>query len=115
AYIPNDPKFQQAWAEAAPAPLVKTDPGGAEIYIRELGADEKYRRHVGTSPFKVALPRGYFLWTAVKRGFAETPGAAPTWGSVVSLRLAPEGEGPDGLGVVPGEDSPRRGRGAAAV
>jgi eukaryotic-like serine/threonine-protein kinase len=105
AYIPNDPKFQQAWAEAAPAPLVKTDPEGAEIYIRELGGDEQSWRRVGTSPFKMALPRGYFLWRAVKRGFAETTGAAPTWGSVVSLRLAPEGEVPDGMVMVPGADS----------
>jgi eukaryotic-like serine/threonine-protein kinase len=105
ALIPNDPEFQQTWAEAGPAPLVKTDPEGAEIYIRELGADEKPWRHVGTSPLKVPLPRGYFLWKAVKAGLAETTGAAPTWFSVVSLRLAPEGEVPDGMVLVPGADS----------
>jgi formylglycine-generating enzyme required for sulfatase activity/dienelactone hydrolase len=105
ALIPNDPEFQQTWAEAGPAPLVKTDPEGAEIYIRELGADEKHWRHVGTSPLKVPLPRGYFLWKAVKAGLAETTGAAPTWWSVVSLRLAPEGEVPDGMVLVPGADS----------
>ena len=54
ALIPDDPEFQQAWAEAGPAPLVNTDPQGAEIYIRELGADEKSWRHVGTSPIKSA-------------------------------------------------------------
>ena len=105
ALIPDDPEFQQTWAEAGPAPLVKTDPEGAEIYIRELGADEKPWRHVGTSPLKVPLPRGYFLWKAVKAGLAETTGAAPTWFSVVSLRLAPEGEVPDGMVLVPGADS----------
>jgi eukaryotic-like serine/threonine-protein kinase len=105
ALIPNDPEFQQAWAEAGPAPLVKTEPEGAEIYIRELRADEKSWRHVGTSPIKVPLPRGYFLWKAVKAGLAETTGAAPTWWSVVSLRLAPEGEVPDGMVLVPGADS----------
>jgi len=103
--IPGDPEFQQAWAEAGPAPLVKTDPEGAEIYIRELGADEKSWRHVGTSPLKVPLPRGYFLWKAVKAGLADTTGAAPTWWSAVSLRLAPEGEVPDGMVLVPGADS----------
>ena len=105
ALIPDDPEFQQTWAEAGPAPLVKTDPEGAEIYIRELGADEKSWRHVGTSPLKVPLPRGYFLWKAVKAGLAETTGAAPTWFSVVSLRLAPAGEVPDGMVLVPGADS----------
>ena len=105
ALIPDDPEFQQAWAEAGPAPLVQTDPQGAEIYIRELGADEKPWRHVGTSPLKVPLPRGYFLWKAVKPGLAETTGAAPTWFSVVNLRLAPEGEVPDGMVLVPGADS----------
>jgi eukaryotic-like serine/threonine-protein kinase len=105
ALIPNDPEFQQAWAEAGPAPLVKTDPEGAEIYIRELGADEKPWRRVGTSPFKVPLPRGYFLWKAVKAGFAETTGAAPTWWSLVSLRMAPAGEVREGMVLVPGADS----------
>jgi len=105
ALIPNDPEFQQAWAEAGPAPLVKTDPEGAEIYIRELGADEGSWRHLGTSPFKVPLPRGYFLWKAVKAGFAETTGAAPTWWSLVSLRLAPAGEVREGMVLVPGADS----------
>ena len=103
ALIPGDPNFQQAWAEAGPKPLVQTEPEGAEVYIRELGADEKPWRHVGTSPImEVPLPRGYFLWQAVKPGFAETTGAAPTWWSVVSLRLAPEGEVPDGMVLVPG-------------
>ena len=105
ALIPNDQEFQQTWAEAGPAPLVKTDPEGAEIYIRELGADEKPWRRVGTSPFKVPLPRGYFLWKAVKAGFAETTGAAPTWWSLVSLRMAPAGEVREGMVLVPGADS----------
>ena len=104
--IPNDPGFQQIWAEAGPKPLVQTDPAGADVYIRELGDGEKPWRSVGTSPIKdVPLPRGYFLWKAVKRGFAETTGAAPTWFSVVNLRLAPEGEVPDGMVLVPGADS----------
>ena len=51
------------------------------------------------------LPRGYFLWKAVKAGLAETTGAAPTWWSVVSFRLAPEGEIPDGMVLVPAADS----------
>ena len=105
AIIPNDPEFQQVWAEAGPAPLVKSDPEGAEIYIRELGGDEKPWRHVGTSPLKVPLPRGYFLWKAVKAGLAETTLAAPTWYSVVNFRLAPEGEVPDGMVLVPGADT----------
>jgi formylglycine-generating enzyme required for sulfatase activity/dienelactone hydrolase len=105
ALIPNDPDFQQAWAEAGPAPLVKTEPEGAAIYIRELGTSETSWRHVGTSPFKVPLPRGYFLWKAVKPGFAETTGAAPTWWSLVSLRLAPESEVREGMVLVPGADS----------
>ena len=67
---------------------------------------EKPWRYVGTSPIKdVPLPRGYFLWKVAKPGFAETTGAAPTWWSVVSLRLAPEGEVPDGMVLVPGADS----------
>ncbi len=53
ALIPDDPDFQQAWAEAGPKPLVQTDPEGAEVYIRELGDGEKPWRHVGTSPIKV--------------------------------------------------------------
>ena len=41
ALIPDDPDFQQAWAEAGPKPLVQTDPEGAEVYIRELGDGEE--------------------------------------------------------------------------
>jgi formylglycine-generating enzyme required for sulfatase activity/dienelactone hydrolase len=115
ALIPENPEFQQAWAEAGPAPLVKTDPEGAAIYIRELGSDEKSWRPVGTSPLKVPLPRGYFLWKAVKAGFAETTAAAPTWWSLVSLRLAPEGEVREGMVLVPGADSLGGTIGIAAV
>ena len=61
---------------------------------------------MGTSPIKdVPLPRGYFLWKVTKPGFAETTGAGPTWWSVVSLRLAPEGAVPDGMVLVPSADS----------
>lgn len=106
AIIPSDPEFQQAWAEAGPKPMVVTDPGGAEIYIRELGAGEKPWRRVGTSPLSnTPLPRGYFLWKAVKTGFAETTGAAPTWWATVALRLAPEGKVPDGMVLVPAADT----------
>ncbi len=106
ALIPDDPNFRQAWAEAGPKPLVQTDPEGAAVYIRELGDEKKPWRHIGTSPIKdVPLPRGYFLWKVAKPGFAETMGAGPTWWSVVSLRLAPEGAVPDGMVLVPGADS----------
>jgi formylglycine-generating enzyme required for sulfatase activity/dienelactone hydrolase len=115
AIIPDDPVFQHAWAEAGPAPLVKTEPDGADIYIRELGADETSWRHVGTSPFQVPLPRGYFQWKAVKTGFAETTGAAPTWWSQVSLRLAPASEVREGMVLVPGADSLGGTIGIAAV
>ena len=77
ALIPDDPDFQQAWAEAGPKPLVQTDPEGAEIYIRELGDGEKPWRHVGTSPIKVPLPRGYFLWKAVKARFRRDDRGGP--------------------------------------
>jgi eukaryotic-like serine/threonine-protein kinase len=106
AFIPDDPNFRQAWAEAGPKPLVQTEPEGAAVYIRELGQGERPWRYVGTSPIKdVPLPRGYFLWRVVKPGFAETTGAAPTWWALVSLRLAPESEVPDGMVLVPGADS----------
>ena len=89
--------------------------GGRGLHPR-VGGWEKPWRHVGTSPIKdVPLPRGYFLWKAVKPGFAETTGAAPTWWSVVSLRLAPEGEVPDGMVLVPGADSLGGTIGIAAV
>jgi formylglycine-generating enzyme required for sulfatase activity/dienelactone hydrolase len=106
ALIPNDPDFQQAWAEAGPKPLVQTEPEGAAVYISEFGDGKKPWRYLGTSPIKdVPLPRGYFLWKVSKPGFAETTGAAPTWWSLVSLRLAPEGQVPEGMVLVPGADS----------
>jgi dienelactone hydrolase/predicted Ser/Thr protein kinase len=114
--IPDDPEFQQAWAEAGPRPVVQTEPEGAEIYIRELGAGDKPWRHVGTSPIRnTPLPRGYFLWKAVKPGFAETTSAAPTWYSIVAVRLAPEGQVPEGMVLVPAADSLGGAIGIAAV
>ena len=105
ALIPDDPDFQQAWAEAGPSRWYRPIPGGRGLHPR-VGGWEEAVAHVGTSPIKdVPLPRGYFLWKAAKPGFAETTGAAPTWWSVVSLRLAPEGEVPDGMVLVPGADS----------
>ena len=57
---------------------MQTDPEGAEIYIRELGAEEKPWRHVGTSPLKdVPLPRGYFLWKVVKTRFRRDDWGGP--------------------------------------
>jgi eukaryotic-like serine/threonine-protein kinase len=116
ALIPEDPNFQQAWAEAGPKPLVQTEPEGAAVYIRKLGDEHQPWRYLGTSPIKdVPLPRGYFLWKVVKPGFAETTGAAPTWWSVVPLRLAPQGAVPDGMVLVPGADSLGGTIGIAAV
>lgn len=99
--IPNDPKFQQLWPEVTHTPLIESDPPGAGIYLSEIGGQKAWR-HVGTAPLKdVPLPHGYFLWKAVKPGFAEATGAACTWWDRIRFLLPPQGEVPAGMVLVP--------------
>ena len=79
--------------------------GGRGLHPRVGGWGEALALRGHFADQGLPLPRGYFLWKAVKPGFAETTGAAPTWWSAVNLRLAPEGEVPDGMVLVPGADS----------
>jgi len=104
--IPNDLRLQQLWPEVTHTPLIETDPPGAEVYLSEMGVEQKPWRHVGTAPLKdVALPHGYFRWKAVKPGFAEATGAACTWWDRILFLLPPQGEVPAGMVLVPGAES----------
>ena len=105
AIIPTDPEFQQTWAEAGPTPLVETDPEGAEIYLRELGADEKPWRHVGTSPLRNAAAPWLLPVEGSEGRFRRDDRGGTHLVHPSSLRLAPEGEVPDGMVLVPGADS----------
>ena len=106
ALIPDDPDFQQAWAEAGPKPLVQTDPEGAEVYIRELGLRKKPVAPRGHLADQGCAPAAWLLPVESR----QTRFRRDNWGGphlVVSGELAAGagGEVPDGMVLVPGADS----------
>jgi serine/threonine protein kinase/formylglycine-generating enzyme required for sulfatase activity/dienelactone hydrolase len=101
--IPNDPKFLAVWPEVSHIVPIDSEPTGAELYLREIGGAEGPWRHIGRTPLKnVPLPNGYFLFKAVKPGYADGQVVGGTHFGRIDLLLPPPDTVPAGMVLVPG-------------
>ena len=99
--VPRDPGFMRIWPEAAHTPLINTNPPGADVYLQNIVGGKSWR-YVGRTPIaNVPVPHGYFRWRVVKQGYAEAAGAHSSWQSQINFVLAPEGDAPVEMVVVP--------------
>jgi dienelactone hydrolase/predicted Ser/Thr protein kinase len=80
AYIPHDPKLVELFSKCSLKINIKTEPPGAEIYMKEYKAPESEWKYLGVSPLeKIRLPIGMFRWKMEKEGYETVLAAASTW------------------------------------
>jgi len=79
-YIPNDPKLKELLAKSSLHINIKTEPAGANIYMKKYSKPESDWEYVGLSPIdSIRVPIGIFRWKIEKEGYETVLAAATTW------------------------------------
>ncbi len=80
ACIPHDPRLIELFSKVSLNINVRTDPPGANVYMKEYAAPESEWKYLGISPIeKVRVPIGIFRWKLEKTGYETVIAASPTW------------------------------------
>ncbi len=78
--IPNDPRLAELFAKCSFRIHIRTEPGGARVYMKEYGEPDGEWRSLGLTPLeKIRLPVGIFRWKLEKEGYEPVLAAASTW------------------------------------
>ena len=114
----DDPALVDLWPRISTNSSFVTVPPGADISMKEYGADDATWRLVGRSPLEsVRLPMGVFEWKVEKAGYEPLRLASPNPGVLLrnlsaypslTLELEEAGAVPAGMVPVPGGDYPVR-------
>ncbi len=79
-YIPNDPKLAELFSKCSLNINIKTEPPGADIYVKEYKAPNSEWEIIGVSPLEnVRLPIGFFRWKIEKEGYETVLAATSNW------------------------------------
>src|SRR2546422_797307 len=102
-HLGANPRLTVLWAEVSRTITIRTDPPGAEVFLKEYGAAEQTWRRLGRSPIEnLRAPRGIFHWRFSKPGFETIYAARPTfapfpWG----VNLPAAASVPQGMVAIP--------------
>ncbi len=79
-YIPNDPKLAELLSKCSLNINIKTEPHGADIYMKEYDTPDSEWEYLGISPIEdIRLPIGIFRWKIEKEGYETVTAASSTW------------------------------------
>jgi len=79
-YIPNDPKLAELFSKCSFNINVKTEPPGADIYMKEYDSPDSEWKYLGISPIeKIRVPIGVLRWKIEKDGYETVLAASSTW------------------------------------
>jgi tRNA A-37 threonylcarbamoyl transferase component Bud32 len=80
ACIPHDPKLAELFSKCSLRINIRTEPPGANIYMKEYSAPDSSWRYLGVSPLeKIRVPIGVFRWKMEREGYETVLAAASTW------------------------------------
>jgi hypothetical protein len=80
AVIPRNPKLAEIFTKCSLKIDIKTEPLGAQVYMKEYLIPESDWTSLGVTPIeKVRLPIGIFRWKFEKEGYETVLAAASTW------------------------------------
>ena len=80
AFIPRDPKLAELFSKCSLRINIRTEPPGANIYMKEYSAPDSGWKYLGVSPLeKIRVPIGVFRWKMEKEGYETVLAAASTW------------------------------------
>jgi hypothetical protein len=79
-YIPNDPKLTELLSLCSLNINIKTEPPGANIYIKEYDTPDNEWEYLGLSPIEnIRLPVGIMRYKIEKQGYETVMAASSTW------------------------------------
>jgi len=116
-YIPRDPKLAELFSKCSLNINIKTEPPGADIYVKEYKAPDSEWEYLGVSPIEnVRLPFGFLRFKMEKEGYETVMAASSTWGidrkrknpfvPIDLVRVLDEkGNIPEGMVRVPGAET----------
>jgi formylglycine-generating enzyme required for sulfatase activity/dienelactone hydrolase len=109
--LAGDPGFERVWRGVTIPVDARTDPPGAEAFVKPYAMPDAPWQRVGTTPLSaVAVPFDYLRWRFVKDGFEPLEATFNERGGP-SFRLVPKGAAPPGMarvqaGPAPDSDPP---------
>jgi serine/threonine protein kinase/dienelactone hydrolase len=117
-YIPNDPKLAELFSKCSLNINIKTEPPGADIYMKEYDNPDSEWEYLGVSPIEdIRLPIGIMRWKMEKEGYETVVVASSTWDIVMDPKnpfipidiarvLDEKGKIPEGMVRVTGAETP---------
>jgi serine/threonine protein kinase/dienelactone hydrolase len=88
--IPNGPKLAELFSKCSLKSNIKTDPPGADIYVKEYKSPDDEWEYLGVSPIeKVRLPIGIFRWKIEKKDYETVLAASTNWDLTLKEKLIP--------------------------
>lgn len=117
-YIPNDPKLADLFSRCSLNINVKTEPPGADIYVKKYDSPDSEWKYLGVSPLEnVRLHIGIFRWKIEKEGYETVLVASTNWNVAATGKsgfmpydlvrvLDKKGGIPEGMVRVPGKKTP---------
>jgi len=115
-YIPNDPKLTELFSKISLKINIKTEPPGADIYMKEYKTPGSEWEFLGVSPIEnFRIPIGIFRWKMEKAGYETVMAAASSWNIAPKEQIIPynlvrvldeKGSVPEGMVRVPGTKTP---------
>ncbi|MDH3901889.1 MAG: SUMF1/EgtB/PvdO family nonheme iron enzyme [Xanthomonadales bacterium] len=94
--LEGDPVFENLWPEFTVQLSVRTNPEGAEVFIREYGSDKAEWTSLGHTPIEsIRLPNDVLRWKFVKDGYEVAERAREMFNGSIEIELSgaviPEG------------------------
>jgi serine/threonine protein kinase len=117
-YIPNDPKLAELISKCSLNINIKTEPPGADIYVKEYKAPGSEWKFLGISPIEnIRLPVGIFRYKMEKEGYETLRAASSSWDIALMPKdqmipydlvrvLDEKGSIPEGMVRVAGAETP---------
>ncbi|MGE5327429.1 MAG: protein kinase domain-containing protein [Deltaproteobacteria bacterium] len=90
-YIPGDPALERLWPELSQTASIRSDPEGADVYLKPYDSKDQVWKFLGRSPLEeIRVPDGFFRWKVQKEGYetAEMPSPNKLTGAFFSHTIA---------------------------
>jgi dienelactone hydrolase len=79
-YIPNAPKLAELFSKCSMNINIRTEPPGADIYIKKYDTPDSKWEYLGVSPLEnIRVPVGIFRWKMEKDGYETVVAASSTF------------------------------------
>ncbi len=103
--VPKDPALNKLLREISHPAAIRTNPSGADIFIKPYASPDGEWVWTGRSPLEnFLLPLGYFRWKIVKPGYRTVEAAGGFQSDRLDFTLDPDGKVPPEMVHVPEGD-----------